>query len=92
MTGTDGPVPALPSIINAALLTSAWSAASSDLYTSSRALYGMAITGSAPRIFDKTTRWGLPYLCFAVGCAFSCLAYMTITKSCVVSLSISLTA
>ena len=28
----------LPSVINAALLTSAWSAASSDLYTSSRAL------------------------------------------------------
>ena len=79
MTGTDGPVPALPSIINAALLTSAWSAASSDLYTSSRALYGMAITGSAPRIFDKTTRWGLPWLCFIVGCGFSCLAYMTVT-------------
>lgn len=28
----------LPSVINAALLTSAWSAASSDLYTSSRAI------------------------------------------------------
>ena len=28
----------LPSVINAALLTSAWSAASSDMYTSSRAL------------------------------------------------------
>ena len=28
----------LPSLINACLLTSAWSAASSDLYTSSRAL------------------------------------------------------
>ena len=28
----------LPSVINAALLTSAWSAASSDLYNSSRAL------------------------------------------------------
>ena len=32
--GIDG----LPSVINAALLTSAWSAASSDLYTSSRSL------------------------------------------------------
>ena len=31
-------IKALPSIINACLLTSAWSAASSDLYTSSRAL------------------------------------------------------
>lgn len=33
----------LPSVINAALLTSAWSAASSDLYTSSRALCKPAI-------------------------------------------------
>ena len=31
----------LPSVINAALLTSAWSASSSDLYTSSRALCGL---------------------------------------------------
>jgi amino acid transporter len=31
-------IKALPQIINACLLTSAWSAASSDLYTSSRAL------------------------------------------------------
>ncbi|KAF8313221.1 hypothetical protein DL93DRAFT_2167944 [Clavulina sp. PMI_390] len=38
--GTSG----LPSVINAALLTSAWSAASSDLYTASRAIYGLAIS------------------------------------------------
>ena len=45
----------LPSVINAALLTSAWSAASSDLYTSSRAIYGLALAGNAPRIFTRTT-------------------------------------
>ncbi len=35
---TTAGIKGLPSVINAALLTSAWSAASSDLYTSSRAL------------------------------------------------------
>lgn len=45
---TDSGIKVLPSIINACLLTSAWSAASSDLYTSSRALYGLAVNGNAP--------------------------------------------
>ena len=68
----------LPSVINAAILTSAVSAASSDMFTSSRALYGLAISGQAPRLFAKTTSWGLPYYGVAVATAFSCLAYMSL--------------
>lgn len=71
-------IKALPSIINACLLTSATSAASSDLYTSSRALYGMALNGQAPRIFARTTKWGLPYYATAVSIAFSFLSYMSL--------------
>ncbi|KAM0756257.1 amino acid transporter [Meredithblackwellia eburnea MCA 4105] len=67
----------LPSLINACLLTSAWSAASSDLYTSSRALYGLAINGSAPKIFTKVNSWGLPYFAVFVGVAFSFLSFMS---------------
>lgn len=70
-------IPALPSIINACLLTSAWSAASSDLYTSSRALYGLALNGNAPRFLRKVNSWGLPWVCVAVGIAFSFLSYMS---------------
>ncbi|KAH8107079.1 amino acid permease [Cristinia sonorae] len=66
----------LPHVINAALLTSAWSAASSDLYTSSRALYGLAMVGNAPKIFTLTTRRGLPYVSVAFCSAFAFLAYM----------------
>ncbi|OCH96470.1 amino acid permease [Obba rivulosa] len=66
----------LPSVINAALLTSAWSAASSDLYTSSRALYGLALAGNAPKIFARTSRRGLPYVSLITCAAFACLAYM----------------
>ncbi|POY76820.1 hypothetical protein BMF94_0072 [Rhodotorula taiwanensis] len=73
----DAGIKALPSIINACLLTSAWSAASSDLYTSSRALYGLALNGQAPAFLKRTNRWGLPYYCIAVGVAFSLLSYMS---------------
>lgn len=68
----------LPSLINACLLTSAWSAASSDLYTSSRALYGLALTGQAPMIFAMTSNSGLPWVSVAVSACFSLLAYMGI--------------
>ncbi|GAA6062623.1 hypothetical protein JCM10212_000285 [Sporobolomyces blumeae] len=73
----DAGIKALPSIINAALLTSAWSAASSDLYTSSRTLYGLAINGQAPKFLRKTNRWGLPYNCVLVVVAFSLLSFMS---------------
>ncbi|GAA6048096.1 hypothetical protein JCM3770_000189 [Rhodotorula araucariae] len=72
----DAGIKALPSVINAALLTSAWSAASSDMYTASRALYGLAIQGNAPRVFARTTSWGLPWVGCLAGAAFALLAYM----------------
>ncbi|KIK04264.1 hypothetical protein K443DRAFT_424867 [Laccaria amethystina LaAM-08-1] len=71
-------IKALPSIINACLLTSAWSAASSDLYTSSRALYGLANSGNAPKIFLKASANGLPYVSVAFNAMFALLAYMGI--------------
>ncbi|KZV99056.1 amino acid permease [Exidia glandulosa HHB12029] len=70
----------LPSIINAALLTSAWSAASSDLYTSSRALYGLALAGNAPRIFSKTTKSGLPLISIIFCSCFGLLSYMAVSS------------
>ncbi|KAI8593146.1 amino acid permease [Geranomyces variabilis] len=66
----------LPDIINFCLLTSAWSAASSDMYTSSRALYGLAVSGQAPAIFKRTLRNGLPYYAVLVSLVFSCLAFL----------------
>ncbi|THH26398.1 hypothetical protein EUX98_g7790 [Antrodiella citrinella] len=70
----------LPSVINAALLTSAWSAASSDLYTSSRALYGLAMVGNAPKIFTLTSKKGVPYASLGLCTAFSFLAFMGVTS------------
>jgi len=67
----------LPSIINAALLTSAWSAGCADLFVSSRALYGLCVRGQAPQFLAKKTRKdGLPWLCVLVCAAFSLLSFM----------------
>ncbi|KZT11237.1 amino acid permease [Laetiporus sulphureus 93-53] len=68
----------LPSVINACLLTSAWSAGNSDLYSSSRALYSLAINGNAPRVFAKTNRWGIPWVALIVNSILGCLAYMDV--------------
>ncbi|KAF8577953.1 amino acid transporter [Ramaria rubella] len=73
-------IKALPSIINACLLTSAWSAGSSDMYTSSRALYGLAKTGQAPRIFARTNRFGTPWVSVSVSTALGLLAYMGVSE------------
>lgn len=70
----------LPSIINACLLTSAWSAASSDLYTSSRALYGLAASHNAPALFLRTSKSGLPYLSVLFCSLFTLLAFMAVVS------------
>ena len=49
-------VPVLPSIINAAILTSATSSANAFLYTGSRYLYALAQNGQAPRFLLTCSR------------------------------------
>lgn len=44
-------VPALPSIVNAVILTSATSSSNAFLYTGSRYLYALAQNGQAPKLF-----------------------------------------
>jgi amino acid transporter len=68
----------LPSIINACLITSAWSAGSSDMYTASRALYAIALNGDLPKVFLKTTKNGLPLAGLLTSVVFGCLAYLTL--------------
>ncbi|KAJ7778864.1 amino acid permease/ SLC12A domain-containing protein [Mycena olivaceomarginata] len=67
-------------VINAAVLTSAFSAANSLLYFSSRQLYGLALRGQAPRIFAKTTKDGLPITALAFTSVWILLAYMALSQ------------
>jgi yeast amino acid transporter len=61
----------LPSIINAAIFTSAFSAGNSFLFCSSRILYGLSIRGQAPRIFTYCTKNGLPIIAVLTCVRFS---------------------
>lgn len=71
----------LPHIVNACILTSAYSCGASMLYGSSRGLYSMALQGDAPRIFSKTNKWGVPIYAVAVTSLFNFLAYLNCSNS-----------
>ena len=68
-------IKALPSIINAVILSSAFSAGNSVLYASSRTLYGLACAGQAPRFLRKCTKEGLPIWCVFVTCKILLVAF-----------------
>jgi amino acid transporter len=69
-------IKALPSIINAVVLTSAFSAGNSVLYASSRTLYGLACAGQAPRFLRKCTKEGLPIWCVSITCQIPSVLFM----------------
>ncbi|EAQ93042.1 hypothetical protein CHGG_01277 [Chaetomium globosum CBS 148.51] len=68
-------------VINAAILTSAWSAGNAFLYSGSRILYSMAATGQAPKIFARTTKRGVPYAAVVATWAVGLLAYLNVSQS-----------
>lgn len=71
----------VPSIINAVILTSAWSSANSSLLGGSRVLYGMAVNGHAPKIFNRINRFGIAYMAVAFYSFWLCLGYLSLGGS-----------
>ncbi|KAI1190537.1 amino acid permease [Nemania serpens] len=72
-------IDALPHILNASILLFVFSAANSDLYIASRTLYGLASDGSAPAIFRKTDRRGVPIYALGVSAIFGLLAFLNVS-------------
>lgn len=70
----------LPGILNACILVFVFSAGISDLYISSRTLYGLAGSGKAPRFLAKTNDRGVPVAALAVSAAFALLAFMNVSS------------
>ncbi|OTA92716.1 hypothetical protein M434DRAFT_396275 [Hypoxylon sp. CO27-5] len=68
-------------VINAAVLTSAWSAGNAFCYSGSRVLYSMAVNGQAPRVFGLTTRRGVPWVAVLFTLAVGCLAFLNVSNS-----------
>ncbi|KAK4247143.1 amino acid permease-domain-containing protein [Corynascus novoguineensis] len=74
-------ISAIPSVVNAVVITSAWSASNQALLAGTRVLYGLAIKGQAPRIFLRTTSWGTPYMCVLLFTAFMFLSFMSLSEA-----------
>ncbi|KAH8817398.1 amino-acid permease inda1 [Xylogone sp. PMI_703] len=67
--------------INAAILTSAWSAGNSFLYSGSRILYSMSLVDQAPKFFSITNNRGVPYVAILFTWAISLLSYLNVSNT-----------
>lgn len=76
----NGGIHVLPSVINAVVLTSAWSAGNAFFYASTRVLYAAALDGKAPE-FLRFEKYVVPYGCVAFTGALSCLVYLNVSNS-----------
>ncbi|KAG0224210.1 hypothetical protein BGW42_005289 [Actinomortierella wolfii] len=74
-------IPVLNHLINAAVLTSAWSAGNSFLYSGSRILYSLSLNGQAPKIFSTTNSRGVPYAAVLFTWCFGLLAFLNVSRS-----------
>lgn len=73
-------IPAIPSVVNAIVITSAWSSSNQSLLAGTRVLYGLALKQQAPKIFLRTTSWGVPYMCVLLFITFSFLSFMSLSS------------
>jgi len=74
-------IPVLAHIINAVVLTSAFSSGNEFLYSSSRSLFMLAQEGKAPRIFAKVLRNGVPVFALGLTALFALLGYLACGKA-----------
>ncbi|PFH61577.1 hypothetical protein XA68_16927 [Ophiocordyceps unilateralis] len=77
----------LPHIVNAMILTSAFSAGNSYLYCASRSLYGLALEGKAPKMMTVCTKKGVPVYCVAFVLLFALLAFLQLQTNAAIVLS-----
>ena len=78
---TSAGIRGLGSVVNAVIITSAWSSGNSFLYISSRSLYSLAVAGNAPAIFKRCTKGGVPYMAVIASALFTALAYLNVGSS-----------
>ncbi|CZT15155.1 probable proline-specific permease (proline transport protein) [Ramularia collo-cygni] len=71
----------LDHVINAAVLTSAWSAGNAFLYSGSRVLFSMALSGQAPGFLKRTTKRGIPFAAVLTTWAVGLLAFLTLSET-----------
>ncbi|EOD46626.1 putative amino acid protein [Neofusicoccum parvum UCRNP2] len=67
----------LPSIVNACILVSAWSAGNSYCWVGSRMIVAMTTDRQLPQIFGRTWRNGVPWVAVIASWLFGPLAYLS---------------
>ncbi|AMD18800.1 HBL102Cp [Eremothecium sinecaudum] len=77
----------LPDIVNAALVSSAFSAGNAYTYCSSRTLYGLAVEGHAPKIFKRCTTRGVPIYAVATSMFWALLSLLQLNQNSAVVLN-----
>ncbi|KAL1957134.1 hypothetical protein VTO42DRAFT_6277 [Malbranchea cinnamomea] len=70
----------LPHIVNALVLTAAFSAGNSYVYCASRSLYGLALEGKAPRFLTRCTKNGVPIYCVGVVMLIALLSFLQVSN------------
>lgn len=71
-------ITALPSIVNACILVSAWSAGNSYCWVGSRIIVAMTTDRQLPQVFGRTWKNGVPYIAVFVSWLFGPLAYLSL--------------
>lgn len=77
----------LPDIVNAALVTAAFSAGNAYTYCSSRTLYGMALDGYAPKLFTRCNRFGVPIYSVGISLLWGLISLLQLNENSAVVLN-----
>lgn len=70
-------ISALPSIVNACILISAWSAGNSYCWVGSRMIVAMTTDRQLPQVFGRVNKMGVPYVAVITSWLFGPLAYLS---------------
>lgn len=68
-------------IINACILTSAFSSGNAQFYGATRGLYTISLRGDAPKVFSRVNKHGVPYYCVLLASMISLLSYLNCSNS-----------
>ncbi|EED23994.1 amino acid permease, putative [Talaromyces stipitatus ATCC 10500] len=81
IAATRAGIKVVPSIINAVVITSAWSSGNSNLLGGSRVLVGLAMNGRAPKFFTRLNKFSVPWIAISLYGLFMCLGYMSLSST-----------
>ncbi|CCF60490.1 hypothetical protein KAFR_0K01360 [Kazachstania africana CBS 2517] len=77
----------LPDVVNAALITAAFSAGNAYTYCSSRTLHGMALDGYAPKFLAVCNKQGVPIYSVAISLIWALLSLLQLNSNSAVVLN-----